>query len=141
MGKCVFQTKDVRRCIVHALEAGNWEMGLETGMSPPQPGLFFVHDQGVYLMSNGNPSDVLPGSISNYVAFAEHCDPAKNDDWWEHSRLLVGGDDFGELIPITAEFLTDCDAFRELVIDVDPTELSVTFRNKIADTLGTHVAN
>lgn len=126
MGTCVFQTKDVARCAAHALAASNWDMAHEAGTSPPGAGLLFVHDSGVYLMSNGVPRDRLPEN-KNYVAYARHCNPKLDEEWWENSRELVGGDDFAEYIPITAEFLTDCTQFQELHIDVTESEIEVIF--------------
>lgn len=131
MGACVFRTKDVRRCVEHALAATNWTMGWGND-TPPQPGLYFVHDQGVYLMSNGEPRDLVDGSA--YVAYADGCNPNEdavsfNADWWETSRSLVGGDDFGEVIPIQANILEQIDYFLELVIDITADEIALSFRS------------
>jgi hypothetical protein len=51
MGTCVFKTGEVLRCVEHALLGTKWDMGWENKMTPG-PALFFVHDQGVYVMSN-----------------------------------------------------------------------------------------
>ena len=130
MGKCVFQTKDVIRCAEHALAATNWDMCWETDTTEPGPGLLFVHDRGVYVMSNGKPAD-MESEQTAYVAFAERCNPNTDNDWWENSRELVGGDDFGEIVPITPEFLSDCIAFRELIIEVNAEELTAYFRGNL----------
>ncbi|WP_329646886.1 DUF3085 domain-containing protein [Hyphomicrobium sp.] len=39
------------------------------------------------------------------IVYAEGCHPEKDDDWWETSRNLVGGDDFGEPIGTAADTL------------------------------------
>lgn len=129
MNICVFKTADVKRCVQHALNAKSWRMGSmpETAANPPGPGLFIVHDDGVYLMSNGEPGDTLPGTISLYVAYAEGCDPNKDEDCWDNSRLLVGGDDFGEVIRITEEWLKNCEENEELHIAVTPTKFLSRF--------------
>lgn len=126
MGLCVFKTTDVVRCITHALAATKFRMPFST--DPPKPALLFVHDQGVYLMSNGLPPDLLPvASPKSYAAYAEHCDPEHDDDWWENSRRLVGGDDFGEIIGVDPTWLTRCDDFEELHIGVGQDSIDVFF--------------
>lgn len=66
----------------------------------PPPALHFVHDQGLYLMSNGRPSQ--PKDDPNRVIYAEGFNPEKEafEDWWEGARAIVGGDDFVEPLPI-----------------------------------------
>lgn len=53
--------------------------------------IFFVHDQGIYLMGKSMTTD-----SGGPIIYAEGCDPKQNEDWWETARALVGGDDFGE---------------------------------------------
>jgi hypothetical protein len=131
MPTCVFKTDDVRRCIEHALNSTEWRMGWSE--EPPAPALFFVHDQGVYLMSNGEPRDLIPiegadtGQPTTYCAYAEHCDPSKDEDWWENASGLVGGDDFAETISVNRAFLNDCGRYEQLEVELTPTQLSVYF--------------
>jgi len=69
---------------------------------PTEPCVQLVHDDGVYLMSNGLPPDLLDGTIEQgrrFVAYAEGCDPQHDPDWFETARQLVGGDDFSETLP------------------------------------------
>lgn len=54
-----------------------------------KPGLWLVGDHGVYLCSNG----ALAEGAKPLVAYAEECDPARNDDWFEVKRRTFGGDD------------------------------------------------
>ncbi|MBX4962664.1 DUF3085 domain-containing protein [Rhizobium binae] len=54
-----------------------------------KPGLWLVGDHGVYLLSNGK----LAEGAKPLVAYAEECDPHKNDDWFEVKRQTFGGDD------------------------------------------------
>ena len=64
-----------------------------------KPGLLFVKDRGVYLMSNGTPHLPNPNNPkSSLVAYAKGHDPEKDDDTWEADREECGGDDFGEFI-------------------------------------------
>lgn len=76
---------------------------------PTGPGVFLVHDEGVYLMSTGRPRLMLdPDDQENTrskVAYALGMDPYQ-DGWetaHEMARYVVGGDDFGEFLP--AEWL------------------------------------
>lgn len=131
MGLCVFKTDDMRRCVAHALTNRTCSVD-ETGQPKP-PGLFFVHDSGVYLMSNGSPGDKLEPENPDsrmYVAYADGCNPniGNFDSWYGRSRDLVGGDDFVEFIDITPAWLTACDEFEEFHVDVGAT----TFMHEFA---------
>ena len=119
MATCVFKTTEVRRCIEHALNSTEWSMGWSEEETPVA-GLFFVHDQGVYIMSNGEPKDIITvdGKENTYVAFAQHCNPKTDEDWWDNSRDLVGGDDFAEVVPITASWLQSCGRYEELEVTI-----------------------
>lgn len=69
------------------------------GYGTPEPGLFFVKDSGIYLMSNAK--EKLPGDKTmNKVVYAKGFDPDKDEDVWERSVDAVGGDDFAEHFPI-----------------------------------------
>ena len=110
MSKLVFQAADVRRVVEHSLSAPEQRPIAYTKDKPPTPAVIFVHDQGVYLMSNGEPRDITEGEHS-FVAYAEGCDPSKQefDDWWDTSRALVGGDDFAETLPWADGIKADLD--------------------------------
>lgn len=123
MGRCVFKTKDVKRCIEHALGATDFRMPFST--LPPQPALLFVHDEGVYLMSNGLPADQPAGSKRSYVVYADGCNPDVDPDYWETSRALVGGDDFGEIILLAPNLINGCDDYKELHVETTENEMSV----------------
>lgn len=127
MSVCVFKTADVMRCVNHALKAKKWQMGMGNEDRMPGPGLFFVHDEGVYLMSNGEPGDALKEELGLYVAYAENCNPKKDEDCWENSRDLVGGSDFSDLLEISPWWLDACSEFEELHIKVDPECLMTRF--------------
>lgn len=131
MPTCVFKTDDVIRCVQHALEAESWNMGwLEE--ETPRPALFFVHDQGVYLMSNSEQRDMITGPDGErkaYTAYAEGCNPniGSFDEWYGTSRDLVGGDDFVETLPIDNSVLTFCQRYEELHITVEGGTISWEF--------------
>jgi hypothetical protein len=95
------------------------------------PGLNLVHDQGIYLMSNGFPA--LPQGEN--VVYAEGCepDPERNPDWWDHCRELVGGDDFVDYLP--AKLFIGLGrgraaAGRVVEIEVRPTEWGISVVGK-----------
>jgi hypothetical protein len=121
----IFDAKKVMRCVKHALEAADWRADYD-GLNR-LPALHFVHDQGVYLMSNGLPADLTGPNDHCYVVYAQDCDPNQNDDFWETSRALVGGDDFVEIIPVDKEWLTKLAGHDAIRIDLTPEELSVAF--------------
>ncbi|MCP1674379.1 hypothetical protein J2T57_001481 [Natronocella acetinitrilica] len=66
-------------------------------------GLHLVGDSGVYLMSNGEPRQlVAPGSKESLCAYAVGIDPEAFDfdGWWERKREVFGGDDGVEFLPL-----------------------------------------
>lgn len=124
MGVCVFKTSEIKRCVQHALSSTKWDMGWSK--ESPQPAILFVHDHGVYVMSNGKPTD-MEGEQSAYVAYAKGCHPKKDEDFYEEARFLVGGDDFGETIVITPDWLRRCDVYEEMRVRVNTKSMSITF--------------
>lgn len=125
VGICRFKTSEVKRCIEHALGSSAWSMDYGDGRKPA-PGIAFVHDNGVYLMSNGEPRDIAHGEMS-YVAYAEGCNPTTDPDSWDESRYLVGGDDFVVTFTVTEAWLKECERFEELRVKVLKTCFKVNF--------------
>lgn len=125
MGVCKFKTDDIKRCIAHALQSKEWSMPWSE--EKPQPALLFVHDQGIYCMSNGSPRDTVDEK-SSYCAYAKGCDPRTDEDFYDEAEYLVGGDDFVEIFPVTEGTLQRCDQFSELEIKVNKKSISMTFK-------------
>jgi hypothetical protein len=100
-----------------------------TNRTPRGPALLFVHDQGVYLMSNGIPHLLSEDGNSHQVIYAEGCNPnvGEFDDWYLTSRDLVGGDDFVEILPIHDYWLGDCDRFETFEINATGSSISCGF--------------
>lgn len=98
MSKLTFKMDTTLKAIIeHARAAKEFAPCYD---AKPEPGLFFVHDSGIYLMSAGTPGLLVEeGKPSHVVAYAKGCSPDAPDSW-EHCRELVGGDDFGELLPL-----------------------------------------
>lgn len=124
MGVCKFKTSEIKRCVEHALNSTKWREGYK-----PQPAILFVHDDGVYCISNGNPGDMVDDRHV-YRAFADGCDPNKDEDYYDEARYLVGGDDFGEAITVNSDWLKSCDAFEEMHIRVNAKSMSITFKKR-----------
>jgi hypothetical protein len=137
-----FKAAKVKRCIEHAYAATEFDMGHENmtdeqfqelGLEPPTdrtpvgPGLVFVHDRGVYLMSNGIPRDIEGVDSGSHVVYAEHCNPNTDDEWYDNSRELVGGDDFAEVINIPRSWVQNCDHFETFEIVLTDSTLNCGF--------------
>lgn len=127
MGRCIFNAKEVIPLIQHAVEKAP-----EAGK---KPALILVHDQGVYLMSNGVP--ILPnrdGKEGSHVVYAENCHPEKDENFWTNARELVGGDDFAENWPIDdeAQLMTNCQNYDLLIFHVNPTNIRLTFAHDVS---------
>jgi hypothetical protein len=133
---CRFKAADLKRLLLHANASTEFDMGHENmtdaefeslGLSPPVdrtpigPGLLFVHDRGVYLMSNGIPRDMDAAQTGSHVVYAEYCNPNTDTEWYDNSRELVGGDDFAEVIRIPRSWIDACEQFEtfEIVINND----------------------
>jgi hypothetical protein len=139
MPTCRFKAADLKRLIAHALSSSDFDMGHENmtddefaslGLTPPAertpvgPGLLFVHDRGVYLMSNGIPRDIDAAQSGSHVVYAQHCNPHDDEDWYDNSREIVGGDDFAEVIRLPKSWEEACEQFEtfEIVINSDMLE-------------------
>lgn len=61
--------------------------------------LMLAKDNGVYLMPTVGERNAT-GRIKHLV-YADGCHPEKDEAWYETSRQLVGGDDFGEELVLT----------------------------------------
>ena len=120
MSKLRFAGEGVARILAHAIESKqhratyeeaykqlgkDWfdgKLSAEVLQDKIPAGLTLVHDQGIYLMSNGLPRQLeVAESEKSVVVYAEGCVPDNdaNPGWWDHCRDLVGGDDFAEALP------------------------------------------
>jgi hypothetical protein len=106
MKKLIFKSADLLRVVEHSLAAPEQRPQVvdynDDGpvySAADAPAVLLVHDEGVYLMSNGKPSDPLGDGKGCYVAYAAGCNPKSDSDWYDTARDLVGGDDFSEQLP------------------------------------------
>lgn len=105
MSRLKFPALEVAKAMAHARSAQeNWAT---YGVGEAGPQLWWVKDDGVYVMSNGRPRD--DGEAVVYAVGYHRTDAGV----WERARAVCGGDDFAEPIdlgdlepiPEDAEFL------------------------------------
>lgn len=135
MARLVFDAAAVRRVVEHSLAApkqrdqttGYDKKTFEPIMTPvPAPAVLLVHDDGVYLMSNGEPRDIREGERS-FVVYAKGCDPQKDANHWDCSRDLVGGDDFAETLPWARQIKALLDGgARQIVVNMGKKSVSLS---------------
>lgn len=101
----------LQELINHAKFSTEWSMGYAADKEPA-PALFLVGDEGIYLMSNGKPGlpkdeeaaakQAAGEDFFNYkVAYANECNPEKDDDWYDEKRRLFGGGDGADTLPVS----------------------------------------
>ena len=109
MSRLVFKADDLRRLVTHALAAPSHSVGY----GGVKGDVVLAHDQGVYLMSAGQPRDLVS-------------DPRTDSAWWETARDLVGGDDFGQHLPWATGIRAAIDGgARTVVIDITEESISL----------------
>lgn len=81
------------------------------------PGLVFVKDEGVYLMSNGLTEGKSPGE-AGVVVYAHGYDPQKNPDYYEKAAAF-SGDDFCEFIDLEwmGDILKETEGYFMVICD------------------------
>ena len=160
MAQLTFMATSVARIVAHAKKAPGHAMGWSD--APSQPAVFLVGDQGVYLMSNGEPADLkAPDNTARFVAYAQGMNPKLDPDWWKAKRASYGGDDGTETLLIIddLERLILCGA-EEIRLEIDaesvalvmplydwikpglivegPSNLGGIFRARVLDVTDTH---
>jgi len=129
MTKLTFAPGDVRRVVQHMAAATEWSQSPfekdERG-AKPHPQLLFVHDDGVYVMSNGKPRDIV-SEDRTFCAYATGFDPDKDGNVWGRARDAVGDGDFVEWLDFSAQqiALVLSDDFAGMMIDVSADGLEV----------------
>lgn len=132
MSTLIFNPQDVIRVIEHAKNSRHWrqqwtgidEKTGESTFAPEEMCICLVHDEGVYLMSGGEPRDIVSGERS-FVAYARGMDPDKDPDWFDTALAAVGGDDFGEFIHASwmEQMLTKAKAGLPVVIQMNKSSM------------------
>lgn len=127
MTRLVFDNGEaLRRLAIGTMKAEKFRIPY-TDQDTSDKGVLFVKDEGIYLMNayaGGKPPNEL-----GTVVFAESYDPTKDEDVWERSRQAVGGDDFGEFVPLPEIVLRAIvmRQLKKLIIDMNEESYSVEF--------------
>ena len=127
MTRLVFDNGEaLRRLAIGTMKAEKFRIPY-TDQDTSDKGVLFVKDEGIYLMNayaGGKPPNEL-----GTVVFAESYDPTKDEDVWERSRQAVGGDDFGEFVPLPEIVLRAIvmRQLKKLIIDMSEESYSVEF--------------
>jgi hypothetical protein len=103
MALLTFNDSDIRRVVNHMTAARDWSSAWGA-RHPPRPQVVFVHDEGLYILSNGKPPDVLAAPAPRlFAAYAKGYNPYTEDRTvvWERARAAVGGDDFSEYLDLS----------------------------------------
>ena len=129
MIELTFAPGDVRRVVQHMTAATEWSLDpFEKGEpdAKPRPQLLLVHDDGIYLMSNGMPRDIM-SEDRTFCAYATGFDPDKDGNVWKRARDAVGSDDFVKWLDLSPEqtALVLSDDFAGMMIDVSADGLEV----------------
>lgn len=138
-----FEINDkLKKLVEHTMAAKEFK-GAYGSTPPKEPSLFFVHDDGIYIMTAAKdflydmdcPKTVatlkevegLAGEerkkameskfARGVVCYAKGFDPKKDEDVWEAARDAVGGDDFAENVP--------CAPFAEAIKQNKPLKMKV----------------
>lgn len=100
-----------------------------------EPGLFFVKDDGVYMMSSGRGEGIDPETGERprpKVAYAKGFDPILNgrEDVWDRAQIAVGGDDFSDkfMLGVFDDLMRGMDSKGTFRITVDKKSLQLTVR-------------
>jgi len=123
-----FDKEQVDRLLEHTRNAESHN-SLYGMAETARAGLWLVGDQGVYLMSNGNPDLRDEEKGRSVVCYADECNPEtlEFDDWWENKRASFGGDDGVEFLE--AEFFANARVSDrknpKITIDVTATKMEV----------------
>ena len=127
MTRLVFDNGEaLRRLAIGTMKAKKFRIPY-TDQATSNKGVLFVKDEGIYIMNayaGGKPPNEL-----GTVVFAESYDPTKDEDVWERSRQAVGGDDFGEFVPLPEIVLRAIvmRQLKKLIIDMNEESYSVEF--------------
>jgi hypothetical protein len=91
-----------------------------------EPCLWLVHDQGLYLMS-GAAEQLRSPDGKHSVVYAKGCNPYTDSNYWDFSRLLVGGDDFVDRIPLESFVKAIKLGAEAIELEVTATEIIVHY--------------
>jgi len=127
-GTLVFPIDDtLKRIVEHTRKHGKCRVAYSKEYTE-KPSLFFVKDDGAYLMSASDvplrkdPDDKDSGNV---VAYAEGLNPKTDGDIWEAQQFICGGDDFAENIDLKIVEDGILHGYKKLKIKLTETSMEV----------------
>ena len=95
-----------------------------TNETTKEKGVWFVKDQGIYLMK----AFIKPANSTRYlsVVYANGFDPNTDKDVWDKSVNAVGGDDFAEFLELSIAQLHRLEKGHDLELSISSTSIEVT---------------
>jgi hypothetical protein len=132
-----FDIEPVKRLLEHA-RASDKHQVLYDNPDTDAPGLWIVGDQGLYILSNGDPRFLRAADDperEHSIVFAVYADEANPwtlpfDQWWEAKRQGFGGDDGVEFLPVIEIDRQLRNPLRadKFVLDITPERIGVPYR-------------
>lgn len=85
--------------------------------------VWLVGDEGVYMLSNGEPAE----GQRPCVVYAEECDPETNPNYWHNKRRHFGGDDGVEFLEgaMLVKLIAASPGCTHLQITMEETSMSI----------------
>ena len=96
-----------------------------TTKTTSKKGMFFVKDEGIYLMNAFKADNGKTPRENGFVVYASGYNPKTNENCWEDCRYAVGGDDFGEFIHLSDDMLTRVINGGSISVEVTETTIGV----------------
>jgi hypothetical protein len=132
VNRLTFNREDVQNILAHAESSPKWKAAYGD-LSTVKPGIWFVCDVGVYLMSNGDPGQPWVGGPHKlFCAFAEEANPytVGMDEVWKVRDAFEMHDDTCEFLPVDfIEEMLRVGSETQVAIEVTEEELLPTSPN------------
>lgn len=97
----------------------------EIDQSKIAPSVWLVKDQGVYLMSPGQPPLPSADGKGNLVAYAVEANPM-NEGWYDAGREIMGGDDGCDKLDLDLFEMAIAAGARSIQVKVTPESLEMS---------------
>jgi hypothetical protein len=129
--KLHFDRTGVERLLAHTREAPA-HTPINNDPASAAPGLNLVGDDGIYLLSNGNPPLLVEaGKPRNVVCHATeaNAETLPFQQWWDVKNAAFGGDDGGEFLSAAAivAALKTYHPGEPLTLDVTPGSIGMVY--------------
>lgn len=91
--------KDGKDVSTDGLPINEWPKPEDVDTTKVPAQFYLVKDSGAYLMA-ATEVPLKQENGDNYVTYADGCNPKVDEDYYEESRRIFGGDDFAEPLPL-----------------------------------------